>query len=62
MLGQGYAGEAQGWFARAQQLANTIVKDKYRTLLAMSPGQMERFLHCVERSSTKLLECNEPSD
>ncbi len=59
MLRQGLVDAAQGWFARAQKLANTIVKDQYRTLLALTPGQMERFLQCVERSTTKLLECSE---
>lgn len=59
MLRWGATDAAQGWFTRAQALANTIVKDEYRTLQAMSPGQMERLLHCVERSTTKLLECSE---
>ncbi|CAN0140320.1 unnamed protein product [Scytosiphon promiscuus] len=52
---------APQWFTRAQSLANTIVKDEYRTLLAMSPRHMERLLQSVERSTTKLLECTEPS-
>eukprot|EP00752_Nemacystus_decipiens_P004160 g3806.t1 len=51
---------AKAWFTRAQTLANTIVKDEFRTLPALSPGHMEQFLHCVERSTTKLLECAEP--
>ena len=60
MLRWGSTDAAQGWFTRATTLANTIVKDEYRTLLAMGPGHMEQFLHCVERSTTKLLECTEP--
>eukprot|EP00903_Cladosiphon_okamuranus_P012066 g11327.t1 len=59
MLRWGFTDAAQGWFTRAQMLANTIVKDEHRTLLAMSPGHMEKFLHCVERSTTKVLECTD---
>ncbi|CAM9936322.1 unnamed protein product [Ectocarpus sp. 12 AP-2014] len=54
------ANAAEEWFTRGQKLANTIVKDKYRTLLALNPGHMRRLLGCVERSTTKLLECAEP--
>ncbi|CAM9210540.1 unnamed protein product [Ectocarpus sp. 12 AP-2014] len=53
------ANAAEEWFTRGQKLANTIVKDKYRTLLALNPGHMRRLLGCVERSTTKLLECSE---
>ena len=60
MLRWGYTDKAQGWFTRAQTLANMVVKDEYRTLDAISLGHMEQLLHCVERSTTKLLECTEP--
>ncbi|CBN79913.1 expressed unknown protein [Ectocarpus siliculosus] len=53
------ANAAEEWFTRGQKLVNTIVKDKYRTLLALNPGHMRRLLGCVERSTTKLLECTE---
>lgn len=50
---------AREWFVRGQALANTVVGDEHCTLRALSPGHMLRLLHCVERSSTKVLECDE---
>ena len=44
---------------RGQTVANTGSKDEHLTWRSMSQGHMIRLLQCVERSSTKVLECDE---
>lgn len=55
----GSADAAREWFVRGQTVANTVAKDEYRTWNALSQEHMIRLLQCVERSSTKVLECDE---
>lgn len=50
---------AREWFVRCQQLANTVANDEYGTLQALSAEHITMLLQRVQRSSTKVLECDE---
>lgn len=59
MLKWSDAAAARGWFVRGQTVANVVANDVHRLTEAMSKAQMRRLLRCVERSTTKVIECDE---
>lgn len=59
MLKWSDAATARGWFVRGQTVANVVANDVHRLTEAMSKAQMCRLLHCVERSTAKVIECDE---
>ena len=60
MLSRDHIDAAREWFLRAQRLANMVVREEYLTLRALNTGHTSHLLKLVERSCTKLLECDEP--
>lgn len=50
---------ARPWFVRAQEITITVCDDLHGILPAMNRGHVRRLLQCAERSSTKILECDE---
>lgn len=52
---------ARDWFVRGQDLAITVSDDLHGILSALNRKHLRRLLKCAERSTTKVLSCDEES-